>query len=70
MLEPIMFVGIGFVAAMLLTLGIIPLVHARAVRLTERRLQGRTPLPGETPVDKNPQRAEADGRDSHTVTTR
>jgi predicted RecB family endonuclease len=37
MLEPIMFMGIGFLAASLLILGLAPVVHARAVRLTERR---------------------------------
>jgi hypothetical protein len=37
MIEQIMFLGIGFLAACLLTVAFIPLVHARAVRLTERR---------------------------------
>ena len=36
MIEPIMFVGIGFLLASLLVLGVIPLVHARAERLTTR----------------------------------
>ncbi len=39
MIEPIMFVGIGFLVASLLVIGVIPLVHARAVRLTMRRLE-------------------------------
>ena len=44
MIEPIMFVGIGFLDAGLLIIGFIPLVHARAVRLTMRRLEALTPL--------------------------
>ena len=43
MIEQIMFLGIGFLAACLLTLGFIPLVHARAVRLTTRRHQDAMP---------------------------
>jgi hypothetical protein len=44
MIEQIMFLGIGFLAACLLTLTFIPLVHARAVRLTTRRYQDAMPL--------------------------
>ena len=44
MIEPIMFVGIGFLLAGLLVIGVIPLVHARAVRLTTRRLEALNPL--------------------------
>ena len=44
MIEPIMYVGLGFLAASLLALATIPLVHARAVRLTMRRLEAATPL--------------------------
>src|SRR5207344_3352425 len=59
MIEPIMFVGIGFIAAALLVLGTIPLVHARAVRLTMRRLEALTPLSmAEIQADKDQLRAE------------
>src|SRR5262245_20737993 len=44
MVEQIMFVGIGFLIAGLLVSGVIPLVHARAVRLTMRRLEALTPM--------------------------
>jgi len=44
MVEPIMYIGIGFLIAGLLVIGCIPLVHARAVRLTMRRLEALTPL--------------------------
>jgi|SRR5262249_28976307 len=43
MIEPIMYLGIGFMAACLLTLTLFPLVHSRAVRLTARRLANATP---------------------------
>jgi DNA repair exonuclease SbcCD ATPase subunit len=59
MIEPLMFVGIGFIAAALLVLGIIPLVHGRAVRLTMRRLEALTPLSmAEIQADKDQLRAE------------
>jgi len=44
MIEPIMYVGLGFLAASLLALVIIPLVHDRAVRLTLRRINAAMPL--------------------------
>src|SRR5262245_18416380 len=44
MIEPIMFIGIGFLFAGLLVIGVIPLVHARAVRLTRKRLEAMTPM--------------------------
>ena len=45
MVEQIMYIiGIGFLVAGLLVIGVIPLVHARAVRLTMRRLEALTPL--------------------------
>jgi hypothetical protein len=44
MIEPIMFIGIGFLIAGLLLIGAIPMVHARAVRLTHRRLEAMTPM--------------------------
>src|SRR6267142_4295663 len=59
MIEPIMFVGIGFLVAGLLVIGVIPLVHARAVRLTQRRLEALTPLSmAEIQADKEQLRAE------------
>ncbi len=59
MIEPIMFVGIGVFITGLLVLGIIPLVHARAVRLTMRRLEALTPLSmAEIQADKDQLRAE------------
>src|SRR3984893_13301683 len=44
MVEPIMYGAIGFLIAGLLVIGFIPLVHARAERLTTRRLEALTPL--------------------------
>ena len=59
MIEPIMFFGIGFLVASLLTLIFIPLVHGRAVRLTTRRLEAATPLSmAEIQADKDQLRAE------------
>jgi chromosome segregation ATPase len=59
MVEPIMFVAIGFLVAGLLVIGVIPLVHARAVRLTMRRLEALTPLSmAEIQADKDQLRAE------------
>ncbi len=50
--------GIGFLAAALLALAFAPLVHRRAVRLTERRLEAATPLAlSEMRADKDQQRA-------------
>ena len=59
MIEPIMYIGIGFLVAGLLVIGVIPLVHARAVRLTMRRLEALTPLSmAEIQADKDQLRAE------------
>ncbi len=59
MIEPIMFVGIGFLVAGLLVIGVIPFVHARAVRLTRRRLEALTPMSMvEIQADKDQLRAE------------
>jgi chromosome segregation ATPase len=44
MIEPAMYLGIGFLVATLLALAMMPLVHNRAVRLTTRRLEAATPL--------------------------
>ena len=59
MIEPIMFFGIGFLVASLIGLVILPLVHARAVRLTARRLETATPVSmAEIRADKDQLRAE------------
>src|SRR6201990_1309430 len=59
MVEPIMFIGIGFLVASLLVIGVIPMVHARAVRLTQRRLEAVTPMSmAEIQADKDQLRAE------------
>ena len=59
MVEPIMFFGLGFLAASLLGLVIVPFVHGRAVRLTVRRLEAATPLSmEEIQADKDQLRAE------------
>ena len=59
MIEPIMFIGIGFLIAGLLVIGAIPMVHARAVRLTQRRLEAMAPISmAEIHADKDQLRAE------------
>jgi chromosome segregation ATPase len=59
MIEPAMYLGIGFLIASLLGLIFIPLVHARAVRLTIRRMEAATPLSmAEIQADKDQLRAE------------
>jgi chromosome segregation ATPase len=59
MVEPIMYLAIGFLISMLCGLMVIPLVHNRAVRLTTRRLEAATPLSmAEIQADKDQLRAE------------
>src|SRR6266550_35361 len=59
MIEPIMYLAIGFLISMLFGLMIVPLVHNRAVRLTTRRLEAATPLSmAEIQADKDQLRAE------------
>ncbi|HET9717175.1 MAG TPA: hypothetical protein VFP60_13420 [Pseudolabrys sp.] len=59
MIEPIMYFGIGFLFAALIGIIIVPLIHARAVRLTVRRLEAATPLSmAEIQADKDQLRAE------------
>jgi chromosome segregation ATPase len=59
MIEPIMYLAIGFLLSMLFGLMIVPLVHNRAVRLTTRRLEAATPLSmAEIQADKDQLRAE------------
>src|SRR5260370_19651771 len=58
-IEPVLVGGIGFLVAGLLVVGVIPLVHARAVRLTMRRLEALTPLSmAEIQADKDRLREE------------
>src|SRR3954463_13020323 len=59
MVEPIMYLAIGFLLSMLCGLAIVPLVHNRAVPLTTRRLEAATPLSmAEIQADKDQLRAE------------
>ncbi|MBS0527935.1 MAG: hypothetical protein JSS22_00900 [Proteobacteria bacterium] len=59
MVEPIMYLAIGFLVSMLCGLMIVPLVHNRAVRLTTKRLEAATPLSmAEIQADKDQLRAE------------
>lgn len=59
MVEPIMYLAIGFLVSMLCGLMIVPMVHNRAVRLTIKRLEAATPLSmAEIQADKDQLRAE------------
>src|SRR5947207_8408142 len=59
MIEPIMYLAIGFLVSMLFGLMIVPLVHNRAVRLTTLRLEAATPLSmAEIQADNDQMRAE------------
>jgi chromosome segregation ATPase len=59
MVEPIMYLAIGFLISTLLGLMVVPLVHNRAVRLTTKRLEAATPLSmAEIQADKDQLRAE------------
>jgi len=59
MVEPIMYLAIGFLLSMLCGLAILPLVHNRAVRLTKRRIEAATPMSmAEIQADKDQLRAE------------
>jgi hypothetical protein len=59
MLESMMYIGIGFLFAALIAVGVVSLVHNRAVRLTTRRMEAALP-PSITEVqaEKDLQRAE------------
>jgi len=58
-IESIMYIGIGFLIAGLFVIGVIPLVHARAERLTARRMEALNPLSmAEIQADKDLQRAD------------
>src|SRR5438874_13300171 len=59
MIEPIMYLAIGFLVSMLFGLMIVARVHHHAVRLTTRRLEAATPLSmAEIQADKVQHRAE------------
>jgi len=59
MIESIMYFGIGFLFAALIGVVVIPLIHARAVRLTVRRLEDSIPQSmAEIQADKDLLRAE------------
>jgi chromosome segregation ATPase len=59
MIEPVMYFGIGFFVAVVIGLGLLPLVHNRAVRLTGQRLEAATPVSlAEIQADKDQLRAE------------
>jgi chromosome segregation ATPase len=59
MVEPIMYIGIGFLVASLLAVMLLPLVHRRAVRLTTRRIEAATPMSiAEIQAEKDHLRAE------------
>src|SRR5215212_10879297 len=60
MVEPIMYIAIGFLVASLLAIMLLPLVHKRAVRLTTRRIEAATPLSiAEIQAEKDHLRAES-----------
>lgn len=59
MVEPIIYMAIGFLLSALLGLMLLPLVHGRAVRLTTKRLQASAPVSmTEVQADKDQLRAE------------
>ena len=59
MIEPVMYLGIGFLLASLIGLVLVPLVHNRAQRLTVKRLEAATPVSMvEIQADKDQLRAE------------
>jgi predicted RNase H-like nuclease (RuvC/YqgF family) len=59
MIESIMYMGIGLLAGCLFAVGLLPLVHDRAVRLTVRRLEASLPeCVEEIEADKDLLRAE------------
>ena len=59
MIEPIMYFGLGFLAASLIALITRPFVHSRAERLATRRLEAAIPLSmAEIQADKDQLRAE------------
>lgn len=59
LIEPAMYIGLGFLAASLLALATIPSVHARAVRLTLRRIEADIP-PSVVEIQAHKDQARAD----------
>src|SRR5262245_63540536 len=58
-MRPMLYIWIVFLFAGLLVIGVIPLVHARAVRLTRKRLEAMTPMSlAEIQAEKDQLRAE------------
>ena len=57
MIDSIMYLGIGFLAAGLSLLTVVPFVHGRAVRLTTRQVEDAQPSRAEVLADKDLQRA-------------
>lgn len=57
MIDSVMYLGIGFLAAGLSLLMVVPFVHDRAVRLTTRRVEDAQPSRAELVADKDLQRA-------------
>ena len=57
MIDLIMYQGIGFLAAGVFLLMLVPFVHDRAVRLTTRRMEDAQPRWAEVLADKDLQRA-------------
>ena len=59
MIESIMYLGIGFLAASISVLAVVPIVHHRAVRLTTRKIEDTIPSSvAEIAADKDLLRAE------------
>jgi chromosome segregation ATPase len=59
MIESIMYLGIGFLAASISVLAVVPIVHTRAARLTRRQLDDTMPSSvAEVAADKDLLRAE------------
>ena len=59
MIESIMYLGIGFLAASISVLAVVPIVHQRAVRLTTRKIEDTIPSSvAEIAADKDLLRAE------------
>lgn len=59
MTESLLYMAIGFLAAALLAIAIVPLIHQRAVRLTMREVESRLPLSmAEVQAEKDALRAD------------
>lgn len=58
MIEPIVYIGIGFLSSALVAACVVPLLHARKVGLSKRRLQEAHQLLAKVRADKNLLRAE------------